>query len=384
MTRIYFVRHAEAEGILYRICEGQYNGLLTGYGRTQLSCVTAYFQNISLDAVYTSDLYRAYETAKAVAAASGLPVVPCRNLREIDFGEYEGVPWGDISLRWPENQLIFSQDFRQFRAPGGESSCELARRITGAVKELAAKHPKGSIAIVGHSAAFGTFFPTVTDGFDKLHTLQYMHNAAVTVMETDGEAFRMITYDDVSHLRALPPPHLTTHPKFQFSYAYADVERDEAFIRSCGAGAWRAVYGNLQLFSSDQFYANARGIIEADPHNAFIPMADGNPAGLLLLDSRQQDEPATGHIALVYLLPEYRGMGLGAQLIGRSVIEYRARGMKALRLNVAAVNKPARRFYERLGFHREALLRKIVSRQYVMKFSMDVPHENEDHFGETL
>ena len=76
-------------------------------------------------------------------------------------------------------------------------------------------------------------------------------------------------------------------------------------------------------------------------------MADGNPAGLLLLDSRQQDEPATGHIALVYLLPEYRGMGLGAQLIGRSVIEYRARGMKALRLNVAAVNKPARRFYER-------------------------------------
>ena len=135
------------------------------------------------------------------------------------------------------------------------------------------------------------------------------------------------------------------------------------------------MYGNLQLFSGDRFYANARGMMEADRRNAFVPLADGKPAGLLLLDSRQDDEPDTGHIALVYLLPAYRGMGLGAQLIGRAVIEYRARGRKTLRLNVASVNKTAQRFYERMGFRRETPLHKIISRQYVMKLPIAIPQE---------
>ena len=99
MTRIYFVRHAEAEGNLYRICEGQYDGLLTVFGRAQLPCVTDYFRDIRLDAVYSSDLYRARETAAAVAAASGLPVTLRRGLRELNFGAYEGLSWGDIFLR---------------------------------------------------------------------------------------------------------------------------------------------------------------------------------------------------------------------------------------------------------------------------------------------
>ncbi len=204
-----------------------------------------------------------------------------------------------------------------------------------------------------------------------------MNNAAVTVVDTDGVTFASVRHNDVSHLAGLALARPGTRPKFQFSYRLADARRDEAFIRACGEGAWRAVYGSLQLFSSDRFFENARGILEADRRNAFLPLADGRPAGLLLLDSRQDDEAATGHIALVYLLPEYRGMGLGAQLIGRAVIEYRARGMKTLRLNVATVNKPAQRFYERMGFRRDMPLYKLVSRQQVMKLDIHVPCEGQ-------
>lgn len=379
VTRVYFVRHAEAEGNLYRICEGQYNGLLTAYGRAQLPYVTSYFKGIQLDAVYTSDLHRAYETAKAVAAASGLPVIPRRDLREIDFGAYEGVPWGDINRQWPEAQDRFYHDLRQFQAPGGESAHDVVQRLTKAVREIAARHPNGTVAIVGHSAAFGAFFPAVTYGFDSLRELQYMHNAAVTLMETDGTVFTTLQADVTSHLSALEQDGIryARRPKLQFAYRFADLRRDEAFLRACGEGAWRAVYGNLHLFSGDRFFANVRGIIQAGRNNAFIPLADGKPAGLLLLDSRQQDEPATGHVALVYLLPEYRGVGLGAQLIGRAVIEYRARGMKTLRLNVATVNKTAQRFYERLDFFREPSLHQVLSRQIVMKFDLRLPQAPE-------
>lgn len=378
MTRVYFVRHAEAEGNLYRICEGQYNGLLTVHGRAQLPCLTSYFQNIPLDAVYTSDLYRACQTAKAVATSSGLPVVPCRGLRELDFGKFEGVPWGDIYERYPEVSAQFYEDFRAFRAPEGESAREAVDRLMAEVLRLVGQHPDGAIAIVGHSGAFGALLPALFGGFDTLRAPLYMNNAAVTVVDTDGVTFTSVRHNDVSHLAGLALARPGTRPKFQFSYRLADARRDEAFIRACGEGAWRAVYGSLQLFSSDRFFENARGILEADRRNAFIPLADGKPAGLLLLDSRQDDEAATGHIALVYLLPEYRGMGLGAQLIGRTVIEYRARGMKMLRLNVATVNKPAQRFYERMGFRRDMPLYKLVSRQQVMKLDIHIPCEGVD------
>lgn len=373
MTRIYFVRHVEAEGNLYRICEGQYNGLITLHGKKQLSCVASYFQTIRLDAIYSSGLYRAHETAKAVASASGLPVVPRRALRELDFGRFEGMSWGDIYERYPEARTQFYEDFRAFRAPGGESSREAAERQMQEVVRLVAHHPNGAIAIVGHSGAFGALLPTLLQKFETLRAPLYMSNAAVSVLETDGTAFQMLQFNDNVHLQSLAASHFNPHPKIQFSYRLADPSRDEVFLRACGEGAWKAVYGNLQLFSGERFYANARGILAADRRNAFIPLADGKPAGLLLLDSRQTDEPATGHIALIYLLPEYRGMGLGAQLIGRAVVEYRARGMKTLRLNVASSNKKAQHFYERLGFIRDTPLSKMVSRQQVMKLSIALP-----------
>lgn len=375
MTRIYFVRHAEAEGNLYRICEGQYNGLLTVHGKAQLPCVSSYFESIHLDAIYASDLYRAFQTAKAVAAPSGLPVLPRPALREIHFGQFEGVPWGDIYAAHPGVRRQIAEEFGAFAAPGGESVREAVDRLEQEVLQLAARHPGGSIAIVGHSGAFGALLPTLLQGFESLHAPQYIKNAAVTVVDTNGQNFTLVRHNDCTHLQGLTEPHPDTHPKIQFSYRCPDARADEAFLRACGEDAWRAVYGNLQLFSSDRFYANARGMMEADRRNAFVPLADGKPAGLLLLDSRQNDEPDTGHIALVYLLPAYRGMGLGAQLIGRAVIEYRARGRKTLRLNVASVNKTAQRFYERMGFRRETPLHKIISRQYVMKLPIAIPQE---------
>ncbi|MBE6935486.1 MAG: GNAT family N-acetyltransferase [Ruminococcaceae bacterium] len=373
MTRLYFVRHVEAEGNLYRICEGQYNGALSPRGEAQLSCVSAYFADIPLDAVYSSDLYRAYRTAQAAASASGLPVIPCRGLREYDFGSYEGESWGDINRRFPEEQHHFYHDLRGFRAPGGESAACVAQRMTDTVKRLANRHPGGSIVIVGHSAAMGTFFPAVQMPFDQVRELQYMKNASVTVMDWDGERFHMVRYNDTSHLSHLPVgDHFTTRPKVEFSYRFADPVRDRDWICHCGEAAWQAVYGNLRLFSMERFYENARGLLLDHSRNGIIPLADGQPAGILLLDSRQQDEPATGHISLIYLQPEFRGMGLGAQLIGKAVVEYRRRGMDTLRLNVASVNQSAQRFYTRLRFRREET-RRPFARQYVMRMSIAVP-----------
>ena len=73
MTKIYLVRHAEAEGNLYRLVQGHFDGLVTKLGYDQIRALRRRFENIPIDAVYSSDLFRARTTARAVSEPRNLP-----------------------------------------------------------------------------------------------------------------------------------------------------------------------------------------------------------------------------------------------------------------------------------------------------------------------
>ena len=66
MTTIYLIRHAEAEGNLYRIAQGQANSSITDRGERQIQALARRFADIPIDAVYASDLYRTCATASAI------------------------------------------------------------------------------------------------------------------------------------------------------------------------------------------------------------------------------------------------------------------------------------------------------------------------------
>ena len=72
MTRIYIVRHAEAEGNLYRRAHGWYNSLITQRGYRQIAALAGRFAQIPIDAAYSSDLFRTMTTARAVYETHGL------------------------------------------------------------------------------------------------------------------------------------------------------------------------------------------------------------------------------------------------------------------------------------------------------------------------
>lgn len=87
MTRIYLIRHAEAEGNLYRIAHGHEEGLITDYrGPRQIRALAQRFRDIPVDAVYASDLIRTQTTAQAISMPKGLPLHPDPAFREIGMG----------------------------------------------------------------------------------------------------------------------------------------------------------------------------------------------------------------------------------------------------------------------------------------------------------
>ena len=86
MTTIYMIRHAEAEGNLYRIVQGQHNSFITPRGHRQIACLAERFKDVQLDALYSSDLRRTVTTAGAITKYHALEMQLTERLREINLG----------------------------------------------------------------------------------------------------------------------------------------------------------------------------------------------------------------------------------------------------------------------------------------------------------
>ena len=108
MTTLYLIRHAEAEGNLYRRIHGQYNSLITDNGYRQIAALRDRFANVPIDAVYSSDLFRTMTTARALFVPKGLPLVTRSDLREISMGQWEDYSWAGIDRREHARMALFS------------------------------------------------------------------------------------------------------------------------------------------------------------------------------------------------------------------------------------------------------------------------------------
>lgn len=147
------VRHGETDWNL----EGRYQGSadvpLNATGRRQAERVAERLTRERIDAVYSSPLQRALDTALAIARAQGLEVRTDPRLAEIALGEWEGMLASRIAERCPELHHRWTVDPRGMRPPGGETILEVHDRAVAAVEEMAARHPGGTVCVVTHKTA---------------------------------------------------------------------------------------------------------------------------------------------------------------------------------------------------------------------------------------
>lgn len=133
MTTIYLIRHAEAEGNLYRRAHGWYNSTITDRGYRQIAALTKRFTDTKFDAVYSSDRFRTMITALSIYKTHGLPLRTVRALREIDVGYWEDTPWAELERIDPEQLANFSNDSqnwhdRRILARGGRAEAQPRRK----------------------------------------------------------------------------------------------------------------------------------------------------------------------------------------------------------------------------------------------------------------
>jgi broad specificity phosphatase PhoE len=145
---ILLARHGESDWNRARRWQGFADRPLNERGREQASALAERLADVGLDAVYSSDLQRARDTAFAVAETKGLAVTTLPELREVDVGSWEGLTREEAESRYPEQ-------FRAWRNGGvgwhdGETYQQMSERVLGAVREIAARHDGGRVLVVSH------------------------------------------------------------------------------------------------------------------------------------------------------------------------------------------------------------------------------------------
>jgi broad specificity phosphatase PhoE len=148
VTTLLLARHGESDWNRARRWQGFADRPLTDRGRAQARELAERLADIALDAVYSSDLRRARETAAEVARVQGLEVTAIRDLREVNVGSWEGLTREEAEQQAPAA-------FRRWRAGGigwedGETYGEMSARVLRAIADLARRHDGGRVLIVSH------------------------------------------------------------------------------------------------------------------------------------------------------------------------------------------------------------------------------------------
>lgn len=388
MTRIYLIRHAQSEGNLYRRALGWYDGHVTALGWRQTAALEERFLDVPVQAVYSSDLSRARETARAITAPKGLEPRWESAFREINLGELTNIPYGDLAYHHPDLYEAFFSYSPRWVPRGGETFQQVAERMAPAFFRVAANHPGKTVAIFSHAMAIHCLQAALRGKHPgEVDDLPLGENTAVSCYEVQGDRFRILFENDASHLS----PELTDRGQRRGRggpplvwFRSMDTEGESAqFYYSARQEAWETLHGSLSGFDGPGFLAEARDQLQWDPRALQQVMLRGRAVGVLQLDTLQNAGEGAGYIPFLYLRPNYRGKGIGSQLLGQAVSVYQPMGRKFLRLLCDPANEPAQRFYRRHGFVKRGQAPGAMGQLDVLEMPLTgttppgIPHSSE-------
>lgn len=185
MTRLILIRHGYSVGNKERRFSGQADVMLDEIGILQAREITEYVvNNFDIDAVYSSDLSRAYETVRGIAEAFSLSVIKRRELRELDVGVWQGRPVSEIAEEYPEEFNLFRSNIGRYRPVGGESYEEMMKRAMDEIYRIVAEN-KGKTVVIGTHGGVIRVIRAFIKGLslDEIKTLSHVPNASVTILE---------------------------------------------------------------------------------------------------------------------------------------------------------------------------------------------------------
>lgn len=203
-TRVLAIRHGETAWNVDGRIQGQLDVELNDTGRQQVQRLALALAHEGIDAICSSDLLRALETAQAIAHGCERPITTDPGLRERGFGVFEGLSYDEINRRWPDQAERWRKRDPDFGAEGGETLRQFYDRSVGTVARLAALHPGQTIVVVSHGGVMDCLYRAATRlALDAPRTWQ-LGNASINRLLYTPQGFTIIGWSDDHHLGRNP------------------------------------------------------------------------------------------------------------------------------------------------------------------------------------
>ena len=203
-TRIIAIRHGETAWNVATRIQGQLDIGLNARGRWQAAQVAQALLGEPLQAVYASDLARAWDTAQAIARASATALTAHLGLRERHFGAFQGQTHAEIESGWPQHALHWRQRNPDWAPPGGESLAEVRERTRRTVDELAGAHVGQQIVLVAHGGVLDALYRLATAQPIGAPRSWQLGNASINRLLWTPQGLSVVGWSDARHLEAEP------------------------------------------------------------------------------------------------------------------------------------------------------------------------------------
>jgi probable phosphoglycerate mutase len=202
-TRILAIRHGQTGWNADSRIQGHTDIALDAVGHWQAERLAQALADDELQAIYSSDLARARQTAAPLAARKMLPTRVDPGLRERGFGEFEGLSFAQIAQRWPEQAAAWRRRDPEFGARGGEVLRDFRDRVVATVDRLAQAHRGQSIALVTHGGVLDILYRQATRQPLQAARHWAVANASINRLLHARQGLALLGWADVAHLEGV-------------------------------------------------------------------------------------------------------------------------------------------------------------------------------------
>jgi len=208
MTLIYLVRHGQTAWNREEIFRGRTDVPLDETGLKQAELVGQYFSGMQIDAIYSSPLARARETARAIARLRNLKVEPLEAMIDMSFGNWEGHAHQEIREIDAETYRQWVESPHLARLPGGESLDDVRVRSMAALEDLVRDHPGKNLVLVSHRVICKVLICAIL-GLDNSHFWQITQDTtAINLIQHRNGKYILSFMNETCHLKPLKEKRL--------------------------------------------------------------------------------------------------------------------------------------------------------------------------------
>lgn len=201
MGRLYLIRHGESEWNILSKVQGQSNTQLTDKGREQAKKAAQGLLHEKIDLIFSSDLNRAFDTAKVIGELLGLEVNTFEELREMRFGVWEGLTTQEIMNKYTNEHTIWMTEPHKLNLPEAEKLIDLQERLLGIVNILIKDNKDKNILIVSHGSSIKALILGILGIDISFYNRFTISNTGISIIEYRDYSPVLRVLNDTSHLK---------------------------------------------------------------------------------------------------------------------------------------------------------------------------------------